>query len=75
MICRTIYIISSVPADDKCNVGVTQLCQLIYLFDQVWFPPNKLLRLCFCCVRHIVSWSQLRKDEGYDTAAYLPELG
>lgn len=75
MIRRSICIIPSVPADDKCNVGVTQPCQLICLFNQVWFPPGELLRLCFCCVRHAMSLSQLREDEGYYTAAYLPKLG
>lgn len=59
MISRPIYIILSIPSDDECNVGVTQSCQLICLFDQVWLPFGELLRLCFCCVRHVLNLPRL----------------
>ena len=53
MISRSIGIVPSVSADDECNVCVAQMCQLICLFDQVWFSSGKLLRLCLGCIRHL----------------------
>ena len=54
VISRSISIIPSIPADDKCHVCMTQSCQLICLLDQIWFPPGELLRFCFRCVWHVV---------------------
>ena len=54
MISGPIGIIPSVPADDQCNICVTQLSQLICLLHQVWFSSGELLSFCFCCVWHVM---------------------
>lgn len=54
MISGPIGIIPSVPADDQCNICVTQSSQLICLLHQVRFPSGELLSFCFCCVWHVM---------------------
>ena len=51
---RSISIVPSVPADDHCNVCVTQSCQLVCLLDQVRSSSGELLRFCFGRVQHLV---------------------
>ena len=52
MIRRSVSIVPSIPADNKCNVCVTQPRQLICLLYQVWFPSGELLRFGFFRVWH-----------------------
>ena len=65
MIGRSISIVPSFPADDQCDICVTQTYQLDCVLHQAWPPSGELLRSGFCCVSRLVRPTQLsRHREG-----------
>ena len=73
MIGRSISIIPSVPADDHCNICMTQSRQLICLL-QVRFPSGELLRFGFCCIRHTMKVLPQLGEDGLESRLWMGSI-